>query len=64
MTRIRRSRTASPRVTGLGTAARKGCLLLLLSVAFLPFGVPRWLHHDAAPVSSCARDDSTSVCQS
>jgi hypothetical protein len=36
----------------LGPAPRKGCLLLLLAVAFLPFGVPRWFTHDAPPASS------------
>jgi hypothetical protein len=50
------------RGTRVGTAARKGCLLLLLSVAFLPFGVPRWLDHDAPPVSSHADGKFSTLC--
>jgi hypothetical protein len=49
-------------VTGLGSATRKGCLLLLLSGAFLPFGVPRWIPHDATPVSSDADGRLTTLC--
>jgi hypothetical protein len=60
LTPARRSRAASG--TRLGTAARKGGLLLLLSVALLPFGVPRWLNHDGAPVSSHADGDLSTLC--
>jgi hypothetical protein len=52
LTRVRRSR-----------AARKACLLLLLAVAFLPFGVPRWLNHDAPPVGSHADGDVSALCR-
>jgi hypothetical protein len=54
--------TAVPRSPRLGTAARKGCLLLLLAVAFLPFGVPRWLNHEAPPVSSHAGGRLSGLC--
>jgi hypothetical protein len=47
----------------LGSAARKGCLLLLLSVALLPFGIPRWLNHDAAPVGSHADGKFSTLCR-
>jgi hypothetical protein len=53
LTRVRRSRTG----------ARKACLLLLLAVAFLPFGVPRWLNHDAPPVSSHADGNFSALCR-
>jgi hypothetical protein len=52
VTRVGRSRTG----------ARKVCLLLLVSVAFLPFGVPRWLNHDAPPVSSHADGNFSTLC--
>jgi hypothetical protein len=52
VTRLRRSRTA-----------RRGCLLLLLAVAFLPFGVPRWLDHDARPVSAHADGAFSTLCR-
>jgi hypothetical protein len=57
LTRVRLGRG-----TRLGTAARRGCLLLLLSVAFLPFGVPRWLNHDAPPGDSRADGDFSTLC--
>jgi hypothetical protein len=50
------------RATPYGTAARKGCLLLLLSVAFLPLGVPRWLNHDAPPVGPHAGVKLSTLC--
>jgi hypothetical protein len=50
------------RGTRLGTAVRKGCLLLLLAVVFLPFGVPRWLDQDAPPVSSHPDGDLSTLC--
>jgi hypothetical protein len=50
-------------VTGHGNTARKGCLLLLVSVAFLPFGVPRWLDHVATPVSAHAGDTFSTLCR-
>lgn len=46
----------------LGPAARKGCLLLLLAVAFLPFGVPRWFTHDAAPAGSRSGGRLSALC--
>jgi hypothetical protein len=46
----------------LGSVARKGCLLLLLAVAFLPFGVPRWLTHEAPPASSNADGRLSALC--
>jgi hypothetical protein len=48
--------------TRLGPAARKGCLLLALAVAFLPFGVPRWLTHDAPAASSHADGRLSALC--
>jgi hypothetical protein len=63
VTRDRRSRATPRSVTGLGSAARKGCLLLLVSVTFLPFGVPRWLDHAAAPVSAHAGDTFLTLCR-
>ena len=38
--------------TPLSGAARKGGLLLVVAVLFLPFGVPRWLSGDDAPARS------------
>jgi hypothetical protein len=37
--------------------------LLLLAGAFLPFGVPRWLNHDARPVSAQAGGAFSTLCR-
>jgi hypothetical protein len=50
--RLRRSR-----------AARRGCLLLLVAAAFLPFGLPRWLNHDAPRVSAHAASAFSTLCR-
>jgi hypothetical protein len=50
-------------VTLLGAVARKGGLLLALALAFLPFGVPRWIVHDARPVSSHADGRLATLCR-
>jgi hypothetical protein len=44
-------------------AARKGGLLLALALAFLPFGVPRWLAHDARPAGSHADGRFATLCR-
>ena len=42
---------------------RKLCLLALLAVAFLPFGVPRWLAGDVEPASSHAASRLSTLCR-
>jgi hypothetical protein len=42
---------------------RKGGLVLLLAVVFLPFGVPRWLDGDAPPAGSRADASFSKLCR-
>jgi hypothetical protein len=49
--------------TPLSRAARKGGLLVVVAVLFLPFGVPRWLAGDAAPARSNGAARFATLCR-
>ena len=51
------------RVTQLGPTARRGSLLALLAIAFLPFGVPGWLGGDAPPAGADAGGRLAALCR-
>jgi hypothetical protein len=43
---------------------RKGALVAVLAVVFLPFGVPRWLEHDTPQARSHAQARLARLCRS
>jgi hypothetical protein len=43
--------------------ARRLCVLLLFTVAFLPFGAPRWFNHDSAPAGPGTAAGFASLCR-
>jgi hypothetical protein len=47
----------------LSRAARRGGLLLVVAVLFLPFGVPRWLGGDDAPARTNADARFATLCR-
>jgi hypothetical protein len=46
-----------------GRIARKSVLLVVLAVAFLPLGVPRWLDHGAATTGANAAARFAEICR-
>lgn len=47
----------------LHITARKACLVLIVALALLPFGVPRWLNRSDAPVSPRGGANFAALCR-
>jgi hypothetical protein len=59
---VRGRSAVSPR-SRLDRVGRKGVLIVVVAILFLPFGVPRWLGGDSAPTAPDPASDLSRLCR-